>query len=295
MADNFFKINKGVSLGHLPTAPSNPVNGDFYYNTADEKFYFYENSFWRELGASTVTPQTYTYSTPGGGTFICPAGAKYMTVEVQGAGGGGARGSMNYAGTNFPGSAGQNGQASVFSGTLPVAFTIQANGGQGGPLGLTRGTNGANASSISSPLSYLRVVEGGLGNGPLHYHNYASYQSLASAGASAKDSELGNGGAGGSPGTGNGSPTFGEAGVFGAGGGGGATGGSQFGGETRNLLGGAAGCAGAYIKVLVPDPSGNYSYFIGTGGAGATAGANANLTGPGGQGGHGLIIVTVYF
>jgi C1q domain len=51
MADNFFKIRNGVSLGNLPSDPSNGVNGDIYYNTTTNVFRGHQNGAWANLGS----------------------------------------------------------------------------------------------------------------------------------------------------------------------------------------------------------------------------------------------------
>ena len=54
MADNFFKIRNGISLGNLPTDPANPESGDFYYNTTSNQFRGYQSGTWQNfpLGSS---------------------------------------------------------------------------------------------------------------------------------------------------------------------------------------------------------------------------------------------------
>lgn len=53
MADNFFKIRNGISLGSLASAPSNARNGDFYYDTSIQKFQGYQNGAWGDFGSGS--------------------------------------------------------------------------------------------------------------------------------------------------------------------------------------------------------------------------------------------------
>jgi len=54
MADNFLTVYKGLGIKGMSSAPSSPQDGDIYYNTTDTKFYFRENSAWREIDPSEV-------------------------------------------------------------------------------------------------------------------------------------------------------------------------------------------------------------------------------------------------
>lgn len=53
MGDNFFVIRNGINFGSLSTAPSNPQNGDMYYDTGLNKFQKYENGSWGSLGSGS--------------------------------------------------------------------------------------------------------------------------------------------------------------------------------------------------------------------------------------------------
>lgn len=53
MAQNFYKISKGINLGPQASDPSNPSNGDFYYNSTDQVFKFYQNGAWTTLGSGS--------------------------------------------------------------------------------------------------------------------------------------------------------------------------------------------------------------------------------------------------
>jgi hypothetical protein len=49
MADNHFKVNRGLSLVPQTTAPSNPANGDIYYDSVLVKFRKYQAGLWSDL------------------------------------------------------------------------------------------------------------------------------------------------------------------------------------------------------------------------------------------------------
>lgn len=50
MADNHFTINRGLTLNPQTSAPSNPNDGDMYYDSTLNKFQKYENGVWKDLG-----------------------------------------------------------------------------------------------------------------------------------------------------------------------------------------------------------------------------------------------------
>lgn len=53
MANNFYKISKGINLNPQTSVPSSPTNGDHYYNLTDQLFYFYQNGAWTTLGGGS--------------------------------------------------------------------------------------------------------------------------------------------------------------------------------------------------------------------------------------------------
>jgi len=51
MGDNLFRIAQGLTYSSLAAAPSNPVNGDVYYDSTLSKFRKYELGAWGDMGA----------------------------------------------------------------------------------------------------------------------------------------------------------------------------------------------------------------------------------------------------
>jgi len=51
MADNFFKVNRGLTLNPQSSIPTNPVNGDCYYDASQGTFVLYDNGFWINLSS----------------------------------------------------------------------------------------------------------------------------------------------------------------------------------------------------------------------------------------------------
>lgn len=90
MSDNFYKINRGINLGPQAGEPSNPSNGDIYYDTSLNKFRKYENGSWSDLGSSNsaenknfITNGDAEANTLGWSTYADAAG----TRPVDGTGG----------------------------------------------------------------------------------------------------------------------------------------------------------------------------------------------------------------
>lgn len=64
MADNHFKINRGLSLVPQASAPSNPSDGDIYYDDTLNKFRKYEDGAWSDIaGAGRLPVTTVTSNT----------------------------------------------------------------------------------------------------------------------------------------------------------------------------------------------------------------------------------------
>lgn len=89
MSTDFFKISKGVTLSPQPTEPSNPTNGDIYYDNSLNKFRKYENGAWTDLGSGSGGAGRNYFSDPDAsiiGKFVRYADAAAPT-PVDGVGG----------------------------------------------------------------------------------------------------------------------------------------------------------------------------------------------------------------
>jgi hypothetical protein len=53
LGDNFYRINRGLNLNPQSSAPSNPTNGDAYYDSSIGSFVVYDNGFWINLASQT--------------------------------------------------------------------------------------------------------------------------------------------------------------------------------------------------------------------------------------------------
>lgn len=83
MAIDHFKIDKGLSLTPRPGAPLSPTNGDAYYDAPTQRFRFYENGVWKDLGSGgsgtginylqldpTITPDFEENTVAGWSTYL---------------------------------------------------------------------------------------------------------------------------------------------------------------------------------------------------------------------------------
>jgi uncharacterized delta-60 repeat protein len=62
MADNNFRVNRGLSLNPQTTAPVSPVNGDTYYDSTLGSFVFYNNGNWINLSSQVDVASAATLS-----------------------------------------------------------------------------------------------------------------------------------------------------------------------------------------------------------------------------------------
>lgn len=212
------------------------------------------------------TAPTIQKFTSGSGTYVKPAGVKYIKVKMVGGGGGGGGGGT----AGSPGTGGAGGNTTFGS--------LTANGGSGGVgagLGGAGGTASLGAGAVGSAFT---GGQGGYG----HTWNLSGTNNRVSAGAGAGTpfasftpgdnaqqatipTAVPNSGAGGGGGRGQ------DAAVGGVGGGGG---------------------AGGFIDATISPAASTYSYSIGTGGSGGSAGTSA---GAGGAGAAGYIVVEEYY
>jgi hypothetical protein len=57
MADNFTKIDQGISWRSLTTDPSNGVEGDVYHNSVSNRLRTYEGAAWKDVTADQSLPE----------------------------------------------------------------------------------------------------------------------------------------------------------------------------------------------------------------------------------------------
>jgi hypothetical protein len=53
LADNSWRVSKSLSLNPQTIVPTNPVNGDIYYDANQGTFVFYDNGFWINVASQT--------------------------------------------------------------------------------------------------------------------------------------------------------------------------------------------------------------------------------------------------
>lgn len=210
------------------------------------------------------TIQKFTSSS---GTYYTPVGVSHIRVRMVGGGGGGAG-----SGIVSSSSSGQPGTASTFGSSF-----LTAGNGSGAAWGGAGGAGGT--PTVGGGVFGLALAGGGGGSGGI-----ATSASSAVSGYGGANSLVGGGASvvGGTTGSSGLSNT----------GGGGAGGGAAYG--TVNQQAGGGGGAGAYIDVLISNPSLTYSYGVGSGGSGGSAGTGAGAA-SGGAGGSGVIIVEEYY
>ncbi len=81
MADNGFKINKSANFNPQVTAPANPVDGDFYYDSTAQTFSYYHNGSWANFDSvGSVASVLWLTS-----VHFTPAIVRNSLVKVTGA------------------------------------------------------------------------------------------------------------------------------------------------------------------------------------------------------------------
>lgn len=263
---------QSYSLGFVAPAvngaPSltNPQLGEIVYDFNNNGFYgFSQIGSWVKLSPDTYIPPAVQQYTSGDGTYITPAGAKYLKLKMIGGGGGGSGSSF----VGSPGAAATNGTASNFG-------TIIAPGGGAGSTG-SGGIGGAAPTTTGS--TPIIAMVGNRGDGGTGITPAGMYSAGGSGGAG-----LGGGAGGG----GRSTHGFNAATNSGAGGGGGGNSGQA------DFNTGSGGGSGAYVEVIINSPLETYDYEVGTGGTAGVAGAGSP-TYSGGSGGSGYIVVEAYF
>jgi hypothetical protein len=264
------------------TEPSNPSNGDFWYDTANYEFKFYDGSAWQLVkSAFTATGGTitsgggYTYHTfTSSGTFEVTKGTTTIEALIVAGGGGGSGGAGGGAGGMIAHSQSVSTQSySIVIGgggagiTDNTTFTTAHNGENTTALGQTAIGGGGAGTNSQAPAS------GGSGGGGWHQ------QPTGASGTS---------GQGNSGGTGATNANYGGGGGGGAGaaGGNGSTSSGGAGGAGSEWLDGnyyAGGGSGAIYTTEVDVPGG----IGGGGGSDRQNGGNGSAnTGGGGGGVH---------
>lgn len=187
------------------TAPSNPLNGDFWYDLNDYAFKFYDGSDWQLIKGSFVATGG-TVSTSGGykyhvfntsGTFTVTRGTTTAQLLIVAGGGGG--------GFQVGGGGGAGGLVSVQNFTVSQGtYTVTVGaGGAGSPDSTTQGSNGGN-SLITGQTTAIGGGRGGNhnvgtdtpGSGGSGGGGGGNSQSVAVAGGSGTSGQGYNGGRG---------------------------------------------------------------------------------------------------
>ena len=194
--------------------------------------------------AVSATPNVTVY-TSGSGNYSTPTGAKYLIVELCGAGGGGGGTQSTY---NISGATGSAGGNTTFG-------SLTGGGGSGGPVSAVPAAGG------SASGGDVNII-GGVGVGSCLGTGFGS-----SGGVNPFGGISGGGGDGQQPGT--------PAPNSGAGGGSSGSSGSR--------VQGGGGSAGGYVRKIFTSPASTYSYAVGAGGAaGANTVGNTSLNGASG-------------
>ncbi len=206
-------------------------------------------------------PTIQKVTAAGAGTYVTPAGVKYLRVRMVGAGGGGG-GSGTTAGTS-----GGTGTATTFGTAL-----LSAGGGVGGTVSSTSGGGAGGASSLGSAIG--TALPGGYGGNP----GQASSTSNGFPGGMGGSSALGGGGSNG----GGGAGTAGIAAAANTGGGGGGGGTSI----TSNCIGGGGGGSGGFVDAIISGSllDASFPYVVGAKGSLGTAGTSGFVGGAGSDG-----------
>lgn len=257
--------NGGTTAVTIGTDQKSTFAGQVIVPAAGIKF---SDNTTQTSAAASVAPTITTY-TSGSGTYTTPAGAKYLIVEMVGAGGGGGGGGTT-------GSAGSAGGNTTFGSNT-------CNGGSGGAGASGWGVNqgGAGGGTTLATGTAIWQTDGGKGSAGIAITNTVNQWQFSVPSGMGGSTPLGQGGAyvqyqggGNTPNSNTGA--------------GGAGGGPGYG--TSPAAGGSGGGAGGYIKCLINSPASTYSYAIGSGGSYGSGNYST-----GGTGAAGYIVVLAYF
>lgn len=86
MADNFFKIRKGLNLGSLASDPSNPAEGDFYTNSTTNSIRVYINGAFRNAVMDDAAQTLSNKSLVDSSVFVVDATDNTIKVKIDAAG-----------------------------------------------------------------------------------------------------------------------------------------------------------------------------------------------------------------
>jgi len=274
------------------TQPSNPRQGDMYYDTDDDLTYVYSGSTWASI-TNVFSASGGTESTSGiykihkftsSGTFTVESGVKSADVLIVGGGGGGGAdnaggggaGGLLYYGTETPKT--PNGSTKLL--TAGSYSIVVGAGGRGGIV--SSGGSGSSDFSISGSNSSAfghTALGGGAG-------------ACSEGGAGSPPGTAGGSGGGGNGNTdntvpyqaGSGTSGQGNSGGTGAGGGGGGGGGAAGAGGNGNVRAsnhGGAGGAGLQYSI-----SGSTQFYAAGGDGGNENSIYAQYSRPSGIGGQ---------
>jgi hypothetical protein len=260
--------NNGFYIPKLTSAPSSPVEGQMYYNDAENVVLHYNGTEWIQMsnsfsaeggtintytsGGNTYKSHTFTSS----GSFIVNSGSKTVDVLIVAGGGGG--------GADNSGGGGAGGmQASQATANLG-SYSVVIGAGGAGHLGSSDGdsapvaVNGSNSSAFSTTS-----IGGGRGASAA-----AAAASSGGSGGGGEGAQIHFGGSSGTSGQGN----SGGTGANGGGGGGGGKGGAGQNGNVRGSQLGGNGGAGATNNYR----TGSNTYYA-AGGMGGNENSNYNV------------------
>jgi hypothetical protein len=235
----------------------------------------FSTDWFRSFGQKSKAPTIQRFLS-GSGTYVTPAGVKYIKVRMVGGGGGGEGSARVFGGGGGNGGAGGN---TTFGTSL-----LTANGGAGGAYA---GIINGGSFTINSPAIAIASANGGNGQTtPVFWSQASLALNMYVVGGLGGNSVFGGGGS---------SPVenFGSDGKPNTGGGGGGGGIANVSANTsgdRNV--GSGGGAGGYVEAIINNPLPSYTYSVGAGG---TAGAAGSGGFNGGAGGSGIIIVEEYY
>jgi hypothetical protein len=270
------------------TAPATPASGDFWFDTDDYAFKFYDGSQWQliknafsAIGGATFDAGLYRYHLfTSSGTFTTTKGTTEGEILIVAGGGGG--GSWVGGGGGAGGLVFQPINITVGNQAVIVGAGGVGSVNPGNYSGMPNGSKGSNSSAFG-----LTAIGGGMGSSHT-YNNTASWMDGGSGGGNSGTSYApigqGTSGQGNNGGYGHGTNPW----ATGGGGGYGGAGQNRINGDTA----GAGGIGGDFSEWATATQTGDSGYYAGGGGGGKhDPGGTAGAGGLGG-GGNGLVAST---